>query len=88
MRLQYTLGKVYITSFIKELCGFIIQIQIFFINDRANRTWVRATQVQVLRRTKRPKRDLFLTMQYGTPIFRHREGRKMTNWKKRKQFVN
>ena len=26
-------------------------------------TWVRATQVQVLRRTRRPRRALFLTMQ-------------------------
>merc|ERR1719245_928152 len=38
----------------------------------------RARQAAVLRRTTRPRRALFFTMQYGTPIFLQRAGRKRT----------
>lgn len=41
-------------------------------------TCVRATVEHVLRRTRRPKRALPLTMQYGTPILRHKAGRNNT----------
>lgn len=44
-------------------------------------TWVRATVVQVFLWTSRPKEALPLTMQYGTPIFRQRAGKKRTIWK-------
>ena len=41
-------------------------------------TFVMANAVTVLRRTSCPKRALPLTMQYGTPIFLHKAGKKIT----------
>merc|ERR1711930_39971 len=45
----------------------------------AESTSVIAKQVVVFLRTTRPMRALFLTMQYGTPIFRQRAGRNKTS---------
>ena len=49
-------------------------------------TSVIAKQVVVFLRTTRPTRALFLTMQYGTPIFLQRAGRKRTSWNKKEIF--
>ena len=51
-------------------------------------TSVIAKQVVVFLRTTRPTRALFLTMQYGTPIFLQRAGRKRTSWNKKEIFNN
>ena len=34
-----------------------------------------------------PRRDLFFTMQYGTPIFLHRAGRNMTSYNKTNYYL-
>merc|ERR1719250_64206 len=41
-------------------------------------TWVMARHVVVFLRQTLPNLDLFLTMQYGTPILRHKAGRNIT----------
>lgn len=63
----------------------IIKIQIKAI-DKILHTCVRATAVHVLRLTRRPKRALPLTMQYGTPILRHKAGRNNTICKMKKRL--
>lgn len=45
---------------------------------KISHTCVRATAEQVLRLTRRPNRALPLTIQYGTPILRHKAGRNNT----------
>ena len=50
-------------------------------------TSVIAKQVVVFLRETRPRRALFLTMQYGTPIFLQRAGRKRTSWNEKNDKV-
>lgn len=48
---------------------------------------VKATEVHVFLCTSLPSRALPLTMQYGTPILRHRAGRKMTSYRNKKKLI-
>lgn len=51
----------------------------FFMLAKKFITWVKATDVQVLRLTNNPKRALPFTIQYGTPIFLQRAGKNKTS---------
>lgn len=48
---------------------------------------MKATQVHVFLWTSRPSLALLLIMQYGTPILRHRAGKKTTSWKETECFI-
>lgn len=66
-----------------KLVGFSFPTEIKRRNMVLILTSVMAKHVVVFLLATRPMRALFLTMQYGTPIFRQRAGRNKTSWKQK-----
>lgn len=66
---------------------FSTTVKQFSTQNTYGLTCVKATQVQVFLCTSRPSLALLLMMQYGTPILRHRAGKKTTSWKERESVL-